>query len=441
MEKKQKEGFFANHSKSSAMVVSIVLHLILLLVAGTFVAVQVVVKNEQKFEAKQVRRPRMPPRKLQVPVKMKKKRPRPKLRKQIVVKSRIDRKVPDIKMPEIKGVKGGLGAVDNTGLGNTAGIGFNIPEINVFGVKSRGEKVFLALDTDAYIMRDEVGGKRAYAIIKQELIKVIEGLGPTTLFNLAVFDHDATSILFPKMVPASRKNVEKVRKWLEPLNAVTEANVGTTGNYGRKTLGKGGTMIKMTSGMTAGLKGSGSHYWFRPLAKAIVDQADTVFILTGWWGVMRWTDGATPEWDDNKKKKWYEYVQRAKEEQKKENARRAAKGEPEQIIRDDWSLIGHYFPDQHAKYHQPQPSWRFFTWKDYVDAVKRVREEYASKLPEKSGLAKKKDKFSVNVIFFAPKDDSGSHEGFKMLANRCHGNFRVIKGLEAIKSSASSVED
>ena len=36
------------------------------------------------------------------------------------------------------------------------------------GVRSKGEKVFLALDTDAYIMRDDVGGKRAYAIIKKE---------------------------------------------------------------------------------------------------------------------------------------------------------------------------------------------------------------------------------------------------------------------------------
>ena len=53
--------FFTNHSKSSAAVVSIVVHLVLLLIAGTFVAVTVVTKNEQKFEAKQVVRPRLAP--------------------------------------------------------------------------------------------------------------------------------------------------------------------------------------------------------------------------------------------------------------------------------------------------------------------------------------------------------------------------------------------
>ena len=162
---------FTNHSKSSAMVVSLVLHAILLIVALSFVVVTVITKEDQKFEAKQVSRQRMPPKKLQVPVKIKKQKRRPKLRQRIVVKTNV-RNMPDIKMPEISGIKGGLGAA-GAGLGNASSIGFNMPEINVFGVRSKGEKVFLALDTDAYIMRDEVGGKRAYAIIKEELIKVV----------------------------------------------------------------------------------------------------------------------------------------------------------------------------------------------------------------------------------------------------------------------------
>ncbi|MEN8256077.1 MAG: hypothetical protein ABFR33_11480, partial [Verrucomicrobiota bacterium] len=154
-----KKRFFANHSKSSAAVVSIALHLILLLIAGTFVAVTVVTKNEKKFEVKQVNRPKMPPKKLQVPVKIKKQKRKPKLRQRIVVKTKVQN-MPDIKMPEITGIKGGLGAVGNAGLGDAASIGFNMPEINVFGVRSKGEKVFLALDTDAQIMHDKVGGKR-----------------------------------------------------------------------------------------------------------------------------------------------------------------------------------------------------------------------------------------------------------------------------------------
>jgi hypothetical protein len=416
------------------MVVSLALHAILLVVALSFVAVTVVTKDDNQFEAKPVKRPKMQPKKLQVPVKMKKKRPKPKLRKQITVKSRMDRKMPEIKMPEIKGIRSGLGAAEGAGLGGAAGVGFSMPEIEVFGVKSKGEKVFIALDTDAYIMRDEVGGKSAYAIIKQELIRVVEQLGPTTLFNLAVYDHGGASILFPTLVPATRENAAKVKRWLEPLN---KPQVGTTGTYGRKTLGEGGTTIQMTPAMKANLKGSGAENWFRPLAEAMVDQADTVFLLTGWWGVLRWADEPAAEWKESNKKKWYEYVGKAREKQKEESERRAARGEPEQIFRDDWHLISHYFPDQHAQYHRPQPAWQYFTAKDYVEAIKRVRKESSPKIPMKSGLAKKKDKFSVNVIFFAPKDDPSNHDNFKTLANRSHGNFRLIKGLDAIQDAAS----
>ena len=94
--------FFTHHSKSSAMVVSLVLHAVLAVVALSFVAVTVITKNDQKFEAKQVVRPRMPMKKLQVPVKIKRQKRRPRLRQRIVVKHKV-RNMPDIKMPEISG--------------------------------------------------------------------------------------------------------------------------------------------------------------------------------------------------------------------------------------------------------------------------------------------------------------------------------------------------
>ena len=46
---KPKKLFFTNHSKSSAALLSIALHLILLLIADTFVAVTVLTKGKKKF--------------------------------------------------------------------------------------------------------------------------------------------------------------------------------------------------------------------------------------------------------------------------------------------------------------------------------------------------------------------------------------------------------
>lgn len=128
MGKTGSKGYFGKHAKSSAAMVSLGIHAILIVVAISFVAVRVYVKDEQVFEAKPVSRPRMKLKKLSVPVNIKKKKiQKPKLRKTIVSKPKT--KSMDLKMPEITGIKGGTGYMDGGGLG---GIGFSL-EIDLFG--------------------------------------------------------------------------------------------------------------------------------------------------------------------------------------------------------------------------------------------------------------------------------------------------------------------
>lgn len=441
MRNKPKKNFLTSHSKSSAMVVSLAVHAVLAVIALSFVAVTVITKDDQNFESKQVVRPRMPPKKLQVPVKIKKKQRKPKLRQRIVVKHQINRNMPDIKMPEISGIKGGLGAAGGAGLGEAGGIGFSMPEIEVFGVRSRGEKVFLALDSDAIIMRDEVGGMLAYTIIKDELEKIIGGLSPTTLFNLSVFDHHSASVLFPRMVPATKENTIRVGKWLDSLNKVSKGMSNRA--YGVKTLGKGGTQLPMTGELARGKLQKdgikGREFWYRPAAEAMMQQADTVFILSGWWGVMRHAVGERPSWPEAKRKRWEKRVQEAQVMHKEENKKRAAKGEAPQVIRDKYHLIKEYFGEDNLRaWMRPEPEWYNYTGKDYAKALHVLREEYLSKLPAKSGLTNRnKDRFSLNVVYFVPSDHSGTQSNFKDLTRRCNGDLRIIQGLESIQSSVS----
>ncbi len=124
--KVMKKRFFLNHKKSSAMVVSIGIHALFIAVALTFVAVKVYIKPEQTFEVKEINRPKMKLRRLQVPVKEQKKTQAPKLRHNIVAKPNL--KNVAITMPEIIGVPGGVGAAGE-GLG---GLGFNF-DMDLFG--------------------------------------------------------------------------------------------------------------------------------------------------------------------------------------------------------------------------------------------------------------------------------------------------------------------
>ncbi len=133
MDKGKKKRFFLMHKKSSAFVVSVAIHAVFIVVALTFVAVQVYVKPEQTFDSMEVKRPQMKLRKLQVPVNVRQPARQPKLRQTIVVKTPTPHV--DIKMPEIIGVKSGLGSGPGGGL---AGLGFGF-DLDLFGSsKSRG---------------------------------------------------------------------------------------------------------------------------------------------------------------------------------------------------------------------------------------------------------------------------------------------------------------
>lgn len=132
----KKKRFFANHSKSSALVVSLVIHAILIVVAISFVAVKVIISEDPTFESKRVKRPKMPPKKVQVPVDVKKRKPKPRLRKRIVSPTK---NFSDIKMPEVSGIKGGLGNMGGDGLGS---MGFDIEIGDLFGGnKSMGNEL------------------------------------------------------------------------------------------------------------------------------------------------------------------------------------------------------------------------------------------------------------------------------------------------------------
>ena len=441
MEKQKDKMWFSHHAKSSAAVVSIGIHVLLLVIALSFVAVTVIKKDEKNFKAKQVVRPKMPIKRLQVPVNVKKKAPKPKLRKRIVVKPNINKSMPDIKMPEVSGLKGGLGATG--GLGGSAGVGFSMPEIKIFGVKSKGEKVFIALDASAYILRDHMGGILSYRLIKEEVARVISRLGSTALFNVAVFDVGDARMLFPKMVPATAANKARVSQWLEPLNEFVDGRSGRA--YGIGTLDpQEGTPIRgdYLQGDLKKLDASPpkrGREWYAPMGAAMELQADSVFLLSGTWGMFRWASGGAAEWSPSNKRKWEEKVREGWALVATENEQRAARGEPPQVISNDPELIITYWGRPfYDKIMRPEPEWHDYEGRDVAQSLYLCRQDYAPKT-SKTVLKKKRD-FSLNVVLFTPKDtpDVEGHRRFKELSGALGGQCRSIRGLEAIKSSVSS---
>jgi hypothetical protein len=428
-----RKTFFTRHAKSSAAFISLGIHALLVVVALSYVAVTVIQKEDLAFEAKKVNRPKMQLKKLQVPVNIKKKKTRkPKLRKRIVVQPKLNQNMPEIKMPEITGVKGGLGNAANAGLGGAGGIGFSMPEINLFGVKSKGEKVFIILDSTPWMMYDEIGGIPGYTVIKAELVKILGGLSPTVLFNIAVYDGRSVA-LFPNLVSANAANVAKVEAWLKPLNSF-KTNMGDR-DYGVKTLGPGG---KPLSGNFAIAPMKASREWADPAMLAMQQQADSVFLLTQGWGRLFHDEKAAEQWAPEKMAKYRTIQRQAARKLKEENEQRRKDGQAPRVLVGK-AIINTYFP---GTQHPPGPQRHHYTPKEMAEALENQRTASKSSIPTASGLGikKRKDTFSVNVIHFIKKSGANERDQqkLKQLTNELDGDYRTLAGLEAIQGSASA---
>ncbi|MDF7807198.1 hypothetical protein P4E94_07100 [Pontiellaceae bacterium B12219] len=432
----KKKQFFQKHAKSSAALVSLGIHALLIVVALSFVAVTVIKKEEQSFEAKPVNRPKMQLRKLQVPVNIKKKQvQKPKLRKRIVVQPKINQTTPDIKMPEITGVKGGLGNAGGDGLGGAGTLGFSMPEIEVFGVKSKGEKVFIILDSSPWMMYDEMGGIPAYKVIKEELVTILGNLNPTVLFNIAVFDKNQVITRFPDLVSASSSNVEKVKEWLETLNATADQS------YGLRTLGKGGARVDGDQAKYAITPLQRTSDWSTAAMVAMQQQADTVFVLTQSWGWQFHEAKAAKEWSQSKRDDYERKKKEAHQKLEEDNKKRVAEGLPPQVLVGH-SLINKYFPNTE---HPPQPQRYHYSPKEMYAGLTAQRKANKPESMMTSGLGRrssKKEMYSVNVIMFTPEDydtssDPKKQENFVQLTRIADGSFKTLAGLAAIQDSAT----
>jgi hypothetical protein len=213
--------FFAKHAKSSAALISLGIHALIILVAVSFVAFTVITKEEKIFEAKEVKRPKMKLKKLQVPVKIEKRKKRtPKLRKRVVAKR--TRKTAEIQMPEITGTLGGLGAMNLSG-GLGGDIGFNMPEINFFGVKKKSEKVvFIVLAGAASTMspsgQEWPKSRMCFQTLRARLNEMVTALPEYALFNVAFFQMQMTTPFSTNMLLATEENKARLVDWAAPVN-------------------------------------------------------------------------------------------------------------------------------------------------------------------------------------------------------------------------------
>ena len=443
---------------TSAFVLSILVHAAILFTAGMFVAVTVIVREEPKFEGREYVRPKMKLKRLQVPVKIEQKAASrsPDFSHRITAPPVYTKKV-EFEMPSFSGT-GGTDFTLSTSKISAGDLSFAIAQFNVFGIRSRGEKVLFILDTSRNMMVDEIGGIPAYQLIKDELTGLLRHVPPTTLFNVIIFEANGAAESFtPEMSTANEENVEKLKHWLDPLNSYKD-------RYGISTLGYRGTPVVFEPMPPVYNLQRG---WMAALSYGLQRGADSIY----WLGIndyMEWIDkdvladcrkgkpmadpsGHLPRTREinydpyGGKERWDKLVAEAQKKYDEENRVRLARGMPIRVLPDGLgysSLVRTYFPGVlYLDYRNNQHRYSY-TDKDIADYIRAMQKKYNLVHRDSGFIGLKRQKLSLNVIHFTGNTPGVEWQPelvrLRNIPPQMNGDYARLPGLDAIKTVSTS---
>jgi hypothetical protein len=281
--KKQNLGNFlkirTRSYSAQAAVTSLVIHLLLIIFAGSIVAVRYVRKQNAELIASTESRPKLERKKLQAAARVE------QLQKRALTSKLVSKKVsfsnPEFVLPDtgrigsLKTQKTSLPGADAgrilKNLSRVSGIG--PARINFFGIRAESEKVVFIIDASSAMLEDRTGGFATYEYIKTELSKIISEMKPAMLFNLLFYDQQRVFMFSPNLIPASRETAGALAEWIQTVNR-SPAETGLLPDQNNYS----GPVPYETA------VGNDAQGWLLALQAAMEQQPDTVMMLGTGWG-------------------------------------------------------------------------------------------------------------------------------------------------------------
>ena len=270
---------------TEAAAISVGIHVLLIIFAGSIVAMKYVQKRDAAFAGENIARPKLERRELQMPVKvqnLQKKSRRPKVTSRMASVSQASFALPD--MLGMGDIGGGFdrsgGGRSLSSMGAAGSLGFGIAPINFFGAKSQGEKIVFIVDAGKGMMEPHKGGYFTFQYAKDRLGKMIDRMSSATLFNAMAYDNNETVMFRSKLVPANPANRAALKKWIAPLNADAN-NVDNLDDLpGRYDAPKDYDNDRIKT----------PYAWIRPVQAAMEQKADNIFVLCSGYGSQKADD-------------------------------------------------------------------------------------------------------------------------------------------------------
>ncbi|TVP81990.1 MAG: hypothetical protein EA353_00965, partial [Puniceicoccaceae bacterium] len=291
---------------------------------------------------------------------------------------------------------------------------------------------------------DAKGGLHAYNAIKEEIVRLTSSLAAGTLFNVVVFDSTQSRIdqFQPGLVAATPQNVERLRTWFDPINR-DPRNLGV-----RRDSAKPTNVIDHPVGQM--IADNSFYQNAQPrLTNVILEQnVDLVYIITSEWrGFSRLrrepNDREKADWERRRQTSAYrnqlaryeeeqpELRRKVAEAEARENAARAARGQPPRVWRHGWV---HEKARHYGIEYTPNPEWQYQFFEE-----PRVVESYFRQFLQQEYREKNRPIPRFNIIMFLSENEEFSRDDQDRLRSFLryfrNGRFRELRGLAAIESS------
>jgi hypothetical protein len=170
----------------------------------------------------------------------------------------------------------GTGTGYNTGLGSGNGLGSGFMSMSFLGVTNqRASKIVFVVDISSGLMDIRKGGFRAFEIMRTEISRLISTLPPAAQFNVVFFDDKNTRLFASELQPATVANKNTFFEWIKPINATLQS-------LGTRSIPVASPRWKYEPAEKLKLDPDyRPAAWVNGLNAALEQQPDTIFLITG----------------------------------------------------------------------------------------------------------------------------------------------------------------
>jgi hypothetical protein len=434
------------------LLISVGVHVLALVLLGSYIVVRSVIPDEAQFEEPPVVVAEVPPPEVKIEIKPQNQPMQNNLKMRPVANiavAKVSVNLPS--MDQSFTVSTGLGNFGGGSLlGGTSGsLGIGLSDVSVFGLKTRAERILFVIDANRHMVTDKKGGLNSYKIIKDEITDMVGNLSAGTLFNVMLQDRSNTMLFKPQLSSAGAEVHQQLIQWINPINA-TATNVGLEDNRAAKkptlaTLKNEEVHKVLPHGWGGNETGFITQY-------ALEQNVDAIFFITGYhrgFETLRrpLNEREEAEWQRKIAKRDYveqlaehnaeipEMEAKIRAEMVKINADRKKKGQPPRVLEQRWGVYSNA-RELGIKWTTSHPGHRPSHEIKDSDVAKYFR-KLVDELYEKEG----KPVPSVSVVLFLAGDEELREEWKNQLDEYVRffrGKNRVIRGEDEIKSASSA---